>query len=228
MRRRRTTARLAFAGALTGLVAGLAELTIGPSIRSLVGDKLDTTRLGLTTMLLGVVALTAAIALRREERTGGRRLAVAAGLAVPGLVGFTTVGDLWLLPGPLLLGAGGLVLAASARSDLTGALDERHLLVGMVALCGVYYVFLGATALGVAGALGVLGGLLIWAAMAATTHSHAAALALLTLGTLPFAVATWWSVLTPLVALLALVTGALAVRLAPSADERLHHAGRAR
>ena len=73
----------------------------------MVGDKLDTTRLGLATMLLSAVALTAAVALRRlGARPDGMRLAVILGLAIPGLVGFTTVGALWLLPVVALLAVG--------------------------------------------------------------------------------------------------------------------------
>jgi len=61
---------------------------VGPSVRPWIGDKLDTTRLGLTTMLLSVVALAAAITLRRSgARVSGQRLAVAVALTVPGLVG---------------------------------------------------------------------------------------------------------------------------------------------
>jgi hypothetical protein len=205
--------RLAAAGATLGIVAGLLELTIGPSIREWVGDKQDTTRLGLTTIVLSSAALAAAASLRRRgRRAGGRRLAVVLGLVVPAVICFTTVGRLWLLPGPLLLAAAGLLLVASERQELRLAIDERRWWIGLVACCGAYYVFLGATALGIAGLLGMFGGLLIWAAVAAASFSRTAAYALLMAGALPFAVATWWSLVTPLIAAAALAIGHVALR----------------
>ena len=93
---------LALAGASLGALAGLLELTIGPSIRDWVGNKQDTTRLGWTTIILSLVALAAAIAIRRRP---DRRVAIALGLLVPGLICFTTVGRLWYLPGTLLWSA---------------------------------------------------------------------------------------------------------------------------
>jgi hypothetical protein len=44
--------------------------------------------------------------------------------------------------------------------------DEHRWLNGLTVVLGAYYVFLGADALGAAGALGILGGLAIWAAIA--------------------------------------------------------------
>jgi hypothetical protein len=64
--------RAALAGALLGIAAGLVELTTGPSIRSWVGDKQDTTRLGITTTLLALIALTAPLYLRRTPPSADR------------------------------------------------------------------------------------------------------------------------------------------------------------
>ena len=205
--------RLALAGASLGLLAGLVELAAGPSVREWVGGKLDTTRLGLTTITLSAVALAAAIALRRpHERTGGRRVAIVLALLLPGLVCFTTVGRLWYLPGVLLVAAGGLVLAGTPRREFAGAFDERHWRIGLLVACGAYYVVLGATALGVAGLLGMLGGTLIWAAAYVASRSARGAYALLLAGALPFATATWWSAITPLIAVLTLIIGSSVIR----------------
>jgi hypothetical protein len=215
-RRDRLAGQLALAGAALGVVAGLLELTIGPSMRDWVGDKQDTTRLGLTTTILSAVALAAAGALRRpHDGVAGRRVAVALGLSTPALICFTTVGRLWYLPGVLLLAAAALVLAGTRRQEFAAAFDERHWRAGLLTVCGACYVFLGATALGPAGVLGVLGGVLIWAAVRAAPESPRTAYALLLAGALPFAAATWWSVVTPLVAVLTVAIGRGVV----------HHAG---
>ena len=91
-RRDRIGGRLAVVGACLGVLAGVLEVTLGPSIRASVGDKLDTTRLGWMTIVLSSVALVTAATWTRRP---GHRVAVAAGLLVPGLICFTTVGVLW-------------------------------------------------------------------------------------------------------------------------------------
>lgn len=204
----RLAGHLALAGASLGVLAGLLELTVGPSVRDWVGNKQDTTRLGLATLVLSAVAALAAAALRRpRDDAGGRRVAIVLALLVPALVCFTTVGRLWYLPGALLLGAGALVLARTRRRDFAAALDGQHWRVGLLVLCGGFYIFLGATALGLAGVLGILGGVSIWAAARIAPHSPRAAYAFLFSGVLPFAAATWWSVITPVLAVLAVVIG---------------------
>jgi hypothetical protein len=205
---------LAVAGASLGLLAGLLELTIGPSIRDWVGNKQDTTRLGLTTMLLSAVALAAAGALRGRSH---RRVAIALGLLVPGLICFTTVGRLWYLPGALLLLAAALVVAGTPRHELASAIDERHWRNGLLALCGAYYILLGATALGVVGVVGIVCGLLVWTAIGVAPHSRSGAAVLLLVGALPFALLTWWSAVTPLIAIVTLVIGHRIVRRKPVA-----------
>ena len=204
---------LALIGSGLGVLAGLIELTIGPDIRDWVGDKQDTTRLGLTTIALSLVALGAALALRRPRgRTGAGRVAVSLGLLVPGLVCFSTVGRLWYLPGALLVVAGALILTGTRRGELAAAISERRWRVGLLAGLGACYVFLGATALGAAGALGIAGGLLLWCVAAIAARSRRAAYAVLLAGAVPFAVATWWSVVTPVVAILAIAIGIAVIR----------------
>ena len=211
----RTAGGLALVGATLGIVAGLVDVAVGASIRDWVGNKLDTTTLGVATLILSGVSLAAAVEWHRPGgRAGGRRFATALAFLLPAGVCFTTIGRLWYLPGLLLLAAGVLVLVASSRDELVGAVDQRRWLSGLVAVLGGYYVFLGADALPKAiGMLGILGGLAIWAALLATRRSHRAALGLLAAGTLPFAIVTWWSVVTPLIAILILALGPAAIRL---------------
>ena len=209
----RVAGRLAATGAALGVLAGLIDVAAGSSIRGWVGNKLDTTPLGLGTIALSGVALAAAIAWQRPGgRGGGRRLVTVLTLALPAGICFTTIGRLWYLPGILLLAAAILVLATSTTQELARAVNERRWLRGLIVILGSYYVFLGADSHGLAAALGILGGLAIWAALAVAGSSHRLALSLLVLGVLPFAVATWWSVVTPLIALLVILIGLPAVR----------------
>jgi hypothetical protein len=207
---KRIAAILGIVGGTLGLIAGLVELTAGPSIRSWVGNKEDTTRLGLATLVLAAIALTAALALMRSPQASApRRLGLAAALLLPGLVCFTTVGRLWYVPGALLVAAG-LLVGADLRNEVkeVGAAAERNWPAILTVALGCFYVFLGATALGLAGVLGISGGLLVLGLVATRDKVRArAAAALLLLATPPFAALTWWSVATPLIALLLLAVG---------------------
>jgi hypothetical protein len=212
---------LGLTGASLGVLAGLIELTAGPSIRDWVGNKQDTTRLGLTTLLLSLVALASAGWLRRSGGRGAGRVAAALGLLIPAVVCFTTVGRLWYLPGALLLASGVLVLAGTGRAQFSAAFTEERWRIGLLCCCGAYLVFLGATALGIGGALGIAGGALVWAVAPLARRSRPLAWAALLAGTLPFAAVTWWSVITPLIALLAIALGAGVIRHArPAAAVR--------
>jgi hypothetical protein len=65
---------------------------------------------------------------------------------------------------------------------------------------------------GVTGLLGIVGGALIWAAARFAPRSPRVAYLLLLAGALPFAAATWWSVVTTIVAVLAVVLGLGVIR----------------
>ena len=74
-------------------------------------------------------------------------------------------------------------------------------------------MFLGATALGLAGVLGIVGGLALLAALALRRRlPHALGLVILTVATLPFALLTWWSVAVPLIGILLIAIGSAALR----------------
>src|SRR2546421_12752090 len=95
----------------------------------------------------------------------------------------------------------------------------------MLASLGALEVWLAATAVGPARILGVLGGLLVLAAAALRPRPWR--LALVAAGALPFAGLTWWSLTTPLVALLALgVEGARAAAAKQTAAQAAPPAGR--
>ncbi len=230
--RERVAVLLGLVGATLGMIAGLVELIAGPSIRAWVGDKQDTTRLGLATLALAALALAAALALtHRPDAPAPRRFVLAAALAVPGLVCFTTVGRLWYLPGTLLVMAALLVLGSLRREtkEVAAAAERNWTAILTVVLAG-FYVFLGATALGLAGTVGILGGLLAIALVARRgTLPRPLALTLLLAAALPFALLTWWSVVTPLIAVLLLACGLPAISRAGDVKApdvaRVHPAG---
>ncbi len=213
MTRLRLTATAARAGATLGLAAGAIELTLGPQIRSLVGGKADPTRLGVVTLTLALIALAAALHVSRDGRpSSGATLALAAGLGIPGLIGFTTVGSLWMVPGPLLLAAAAGVLCTSGHStgQLLGALEQRTsvILAGTLALL---YVLLGLTAIHHAGIAGIAGGVIVLILIARPRRWQPATAAAVVGGAvLPFAALTWWSLVVPAIGV-ALFGTALAV-----------------
>jgi hypothetical protein len=203
-------------GASLGIVAGLAELTLGPHIRSWVGSKQDTTRLGLATITLSAIALVAAVTwLQRRATSPGTRLLIVVGLIVPGVICFTTVGRAWYLPGALLVVAAAATAASELREETRGIVEtiSRHWLAALTVVLGAFYIFLGATALGIAGKLGIGGGITILAIVALSSRipTRVASLVLVA-AALPFAVLTWWSIVTPLLAVVIVATGSFALR----------------
>ena len=81
--------------------------------------------------------------------------------------------------------------------------------VAVLAMC---YLWIGAAAHGRDRILALAGGALILAAIAAARRSRPAAYTLLVLGALPLAIVTWWSIVTPVLAIVDLILGWIAVR----------------
>ena len=88
---------------------------------------------------------------------------------------------------------------------------QRLWWVGLTGVVGLYYLAIGVNVGGVTGIVAILGAVLVIAALALRTSSKWAALALLVIGTLPLSIVTWWSLITPVVAVLALICGSLAI-----------------
>jgi chromate transport protein ChrA len=108
---------------------------------------------------------------------------------------------------------------------MTGAI-RRNWLIGLTAITALLYIYVGIGGHGLTRLLALAGGVLILAAVAA--RSRPLAWLLLLAGALPVAVATWWSIVTPLLAVLALLFGWLVTRRPPTwrrttkdADSRL-------
>ena len=79
--------------------------------------------------------------------------------------------------------------------------------IGLVVVLAALYAWVGVSMHGPAQLLGLIGAPLIIAAIAVAPRSRSTATAMLLLGTLPLALTTWWSVATPLLAVLCLLLG---------------------
>ncbi len=102
--------RLGTWGAALGILAGLVELSFGSHIRPWIGNKENPVALGIITLLLSSLALTALLfASKRDPMTRNGQLTVFLGVLLPATICFTTVGRLWYLPGSLLLAAAALL-----------------------------------------------------------------------------------------------------------------------
>jgi len=82
----------------------------------------------------------------------------------------------------------------------------------LVAAVALLYLWVGAAAHGWDQVWGLAGGLAILASVLVARSSFAVATGLLVIGALPLAVATWWSIVTPVLAVLALGLGWSAIR----------------
>lgn len=109
---------LGFAGGILGVIAGLIQATVGTRIPDWTGAKDDTVALGVLTVVMSSIAVVAASWLRSPTAlTVGRRVAVVVAFVVPAVLGFTTVGRLWYLPGLMLLVACGLTPTVARPSS---------------------------------------------------------------------------------------------------------------
>jgi hypothetical protein len=104
---------------------------------------------------------------------------------------------------------------------------RRNWLTAITIVTALLYLYTGADAHGLGRLLAFLGGTLILAAVAAAARSRLLAWFLLLAGALPVAVATWWSIVTLLLALLALLFGWLVIRR-PPASRPIRLSGRRR
>ena len=213
--RQHLAAGLGLAGGILGLLAGVTQSTGGSRIPSWTGAKDSPVALGLVTVLLSLAALGAAMVLRAPTPpTPRRRTAAALGLLVPAGVCFTTVGRLWIVPGVLLLLAFAFVLTAGRTAELRPVLNA-YWTHGLLSLLGAFEILMGAAARPAAvSAVGIIGGVALAAAPWLTVRGGSGMRSglLLLIGTLPFAVLTWWSVASPLLGLVALVLGFTLIR----------------
>jgi hypothetical protein len=205
--RRRVGSALAGAGSALGVLAGLVQATVGASIPYWTGAKASPGALGALTVVLSLVAAAGWAMSRRPHLGAGGRLVAVVALVLPALVCFTTVGRLWIVPGPLLLIGATLSIGSwSEAADLTRRNWTRVLLGSL----GGFEMLMAAGATPVVMAVGVAGGAALVVGAWAGDHRTVLAGALIALGTVPFAALAWMA-LVPL--LLLLVAVALAITL---------------
>jgi hypothetical protein len=190
-RRRRLATRLGLMGALLGVTAGLTQTTVGDRIPQWTGAKQSPLALGLLTVALSLVAGLAAVRQHRTDLTAGARAACALGLIGPGLLCLTTVERLWYLPAVLLLAAGALTIDSRRETAATLAAHWWRILLGALGGCQLLMSAGAAPAPALAGALG--GASLIAAAWLGP-YPRRRAWALVVVGTVPFAVLAWMSI----------------------------------
>ncbi|MET0458683.1 MAG: hypothetical protein ABW195_05520 [Ilumatobacteraceae bacterium] len=205
--RRRVSAALLLAGGLGAIVAGLVQATIGSRIPSWTGNKADPGALGLLTVGFGAVVIVAARSLTARRRSPTTTMVAGTVTVLIAVIGATTVGRLWFLPGALLVV--GLFLAVDDWGSLRAWLRRQW--------CQVLLVLLGACELVMAihtGPLVALAGVVAGAALVAAATVAAGArrtmVLLVVVGTVPFAVMTWTALVPVLVCIVA-VPIALAV-----------------
>jgi len=122
----RAASALAWAGVLLGVCAGLVQLTLGATIPAWTGNKMDPAGLGLTTIVLSLVAAVALWQLRRPLPSWARVTWVLVSVACAAVC-FSTVGRLWYVPGTLLLVATLLaVVAGPPAADAPPATAPSH------------------------------------------------------------------------------------------------------
>lgn len=89
---------------------------------------------------------------------------------------------------------------------------KRNWLTALTVAVAVLYLYVGIGSHGLTRALALAGAFLILAGLATASRSRLAATALLVTGALPVAVVAWWSIVTPILAVLAIVIGLPAIR----------------
>jgi hypothetical protein len=200
--------RLATVGGTIAIAVGVTQAAIGSRIPEWTGNKHQPVALGLLTIALGVSVLVAARTLRSSAAPGDETLtAITLWLAFVAAVCSTTVGRLWVIPGAFLIAATGVTFAACGWYRFRSVV-ATHWLRGLLGLLGAFELLMAvsaASAITLAAGF-IAGGALIAAAIMVRPGSKSM-IAVLVAATLPFAALTWWTVVTPLLTVVALAIG---------------------
>jgi hypothetical protein len=206
------------------VIVGLIQATLGGLIPNWTGNKANPVALGLLTIGLSLISATSAMTLRTTlGLRPGRRLAAALGLLIPGGLCFSTGGALWYVPGAVLLTGGVYAVLAGEglRTRQVIAASWLHLLLSVLGGLEILMAVSAGPALTIG--VGVAGGIALFAAPWPPVVGLR--LALLLVGTLPFAILTWWSLAGPIIAVLGLAIGLTTLRRQSAPKERPRNDG---
>lgn len=188
-----------------GVGAGVAEIVAGTV--TWAGNKNDPTTLGWVTIGLGFVIGAASLAATRTRRPGAR-LVAAATLLVCALLGLTTAGLAWIPAAVAATVALALVVRRPRRAGAWRAVVRAQWPAALVVVLSLIYLAFGIVARDLVGLLGIVGAMAACIALALHGRSHrAAAAVVMVVAAVPFAVATAWTVVMPLTAVLMLAIG---------------------
>lgn len=203
----------ALGGGLAAL-AGVTQILVGARIPEWSGAKDAPLVLGALTVVLGVIALGGARSLRGDRSAApGRRAVAAAAMVVPAALILGTVGRLGYVPCALLMIAAVYAVRAGPVNEV-GEVVVAHWRAVLLSVLGAVEVLMAATAApAVTLVAGAVGGLVVGVA-AWVPGRRRVRVGLVVAGAVPFAALTWWSVVTPLLA----VVAAGIVMMRPSVD----------
>lgn len=216
---RTRTQLLTLAGPLTviggslGILAGIAQATIGSRIPEWSGNKDQPVALGLLTVALSASALAAARTLHVSDAPRDSSLArVTVWLAIVAAVCSSTVGPLWVIPGLLLIAAAGATFAACGWHHFRPQVTNQWLR-GLLGILGAFELLMAVSASPTTAiAVGLLAGAALIAAAALATPGRRLIVSGLVAATLPFAILTWWAIIPPLLTAVAFAIGIAATR----------------
>jgi hypothetical protein len=205
--------RLGVIGGSLGILAGIAQATIGSRIPEWSGNKDQPVALGLLTVALSASAPAAARTLHVSDAPRDSSLArVTVWHAVVAAVCSSTVGRLWVIPGVLLIAAAGATFAACGWDQFRSQVSN-HWLRGLLGILGVFELLMAVSAApAITIAAGVLAGAALIVAAALATHGRRLIVSGLVAATLPFAILTWWAIIPPLLSAVAFAIGIAATR----------------
>lgn len=200
----RPTRLLGYIAATLGAVAGLLQLTGAQP--AWTGNKNDPITLGFVTLGLAALIVWGAWASGRTKSTRWS-LGSSAALGLPALLGLTTAGLAWLPVALLgLVAALGELRDAVRQGSVLATLDGAWPSI-LLFILAVVYVVLGVAESGWVGAIGITGGLSVFASLVVRASDRWLSVVLLLAGAVPFAVATAWTAVTVLTAALMLAVG---------------------
>ena len=205
--------RLGTIGATFGIAAGIAQASIGSRILAWTGNKAHPFALGLLTIGLSVSVLVAARTLRTAPPPRNETLtAITLWFAVVAFVCSTTVGKLWAISGVLVLAAAGVTLMACGWHHFRNAVANNWLR-GLLFTLGAFELVMAVSAApSMTVAAGLVAGGVVIAAAFLTKRGRKTTVSLLVMASLPFAILTWWTVVTPMLTTVAFVIGVAATQ----------------